>query len=95
MEEADFWPRLEHRLCHEFAGMPVEDQRRFWCDGFIPREYRVTGRRPRIVGKAWICIGNMQFEWDFTLHPRQIKSGQTNKIGTGLLCRKRWLAFVR
>lgn len=46
--------------------------RHLWCDGFIPSQYLVEDRVPRITGLAW--IGNMpnEEEWEFTLflsHP--------------------------
>jgi hypothetical protein len=75
MDEHEYWSRLEFRVCREFAGMPDGKLRNKWCDGFIPSQYLVTGRRPRIVGKAWICAGSQQAEWEFTLRlPRRIKS---------------------
>jgi hypothetical protein len=67
MSEADFWVRLEYRLCDEFAGMPERRLQYLWCDGFIPSQYLLDGHLPRVTGKAWICNGPRQAEWDFAL----------------------------
>jgi hypothetical protein len=67
MSEADFWVSLEYRLCSEFAGMPERRLQHLWCDGFIPSQYQLNDSRPRITGKAWICNGPLQDEWDFAL----------------------------
>ena len=72
MDEADYWLSLEYRLCHEFAGMPENHLRFLWCDGFIPEQYRLDGPSPQITGRAWICNGRRQQEWEFSLfltHP--------------------------
>ncbi len=67
MDEADYWVSLEYRVCREFAGMPERRLQFMWCDGFIPCEYILDGPPPRIVGRAWICYGQRQAEWKFTL----------------------------
>lgn len=68
MEEADFWPSLEYRVCHEIEGLKERAARRFWCDGFIPMIYDLGGRSPRIVGRVWMGIGpREQQEWEFFL----------------------------
>lgn len=67
MSEADFWARLEFRLCSEFAGLSGRRYRCFWCDGFIPIRYLLDDHIPQITGKAWICNGPSQDEWDFSL----------------------------
>jgi hypothetical protein len=67
MDEAEFWGRLEFRLCREFAGLPEGRYRNFWCDGFIPQQYFLDGPSPRITGRCWICNGDSQAEWDFAL----------------------------
>jgi hypothetical protein len=75
MDEADFWGSLEYRICHEFAGMRNFDLRHLWCDGFTPERYSLDGSEPRIVGRAWICYGQRQAEWKFTLFlPVPVKS---------------------
>ncbi|HBI41439.1 MAG TPA: hypothetical protein DDY78_01100 [Planctomycetales bacterium] len=75
MNEADFWARLEYRVCREFAGMPETHLRHLWCDGFIPEQYLLGDQAPRISGRAWICNGRRQAEWEFTLLlPRPVNS---------------------
>jgi hypothetical protein len=66
MTEREFWVGLEFRLCGEFAGLPERRYQYFWCDGFIPSQY-LDGPSPRVTGKAWICNGPAQDEWDFAL----------------------------
>lgn len=65
--ELDFWVNLEYRLCGEFAGMKTQRLRRYWCDGFIPNDYLLDDAKPRIEGRAWICDGDRQEEWEFSL----------------------------
>ena len=72
MSEDEFWVSLEFRVCREFAGMSQNHIRGLWCDGFESRRWSLDEPRPRIVGRAWICSGPRQAEWDFTLflpHP--------------------------
>ena len=75
MDETDYWVSLEYRLCREFAGMTNWNLRHLWCDGFIPERYHLGDSEPRITGCAWICHGERQEEWKFTLFlPRQFDS---------------------
>ena len=67
MDEKSFWVSLEFRLCGEFAGLSERRYQYFWCDGFIPSQYLLDDSSPRITGKAWICNGQRQAEWDFAL----------------------------
>src|SRR5581483_8690544 len=67
MDEVAFRVRLEYRVCGELAGMRERRLRTLWCDGLISGEYHLVGPRPRINGRAWICSGRHQEEWDFTL----------------------------
>jgi hypothetical protein len=67
VDEKRYWGSLEYRLCREFAGLPDRRYRYFWCDGFIPGQFILDDARPRITGKAWICNGPAQAEWDFAL----------------------------
>lgn len=67
MDEKSFWLALEFRIGDEFAGLPERRYQCFWCDGFIPSEYQLNAPMPRIRGKAFICNGNAQDEWDFAL----------------------------
>jgi hypothetical protein len=72
VEEGDYWASLEYRICREFAGMKDRNLLHFWCDGFIPERYHLDDLKPRITGRAWVCLGNRQEEWSFTLlllHP--------------------------
>jgi hypothetical protein len=47
--------------------MGDDSLRGVWCDGFVPRRYIFDDQRPRIVGRAWICRGPRQAEWEFIL----------------------------
>jgi hypothetical protein len=68
MTEADYWPRLEFRVCRELAGMEDKALRFLWCDGFIPEQYLLDDPTPRITGRAWIGTGpRRQEQWEFTL----------------------------
>ncbi len=68
MDESTFWICLEYRVCGELAGFAERDLRRLWCDGFIPEQYIFDDPSPRVLGRAWIGIGNWhQEEWKFTL----------------------------
>ena len=67
MTESEFWARLEFRVCDEFAGMPHNHLRFRWCDGFVPHEYQLDGLSPCVAGRTWICDGQKQEEWGFTL----------------------------
>jgi hypothetical protein len=72
MVESDYWVALEYRVCREFAGMPQNQLRCLWCDGFIPAQYLLDGPAPCIKGRAWICNGPKQDEWEFIVflnHP--------------------------
>jgi hypothetical protein len=75
MDEKDYWVALEFRVCREFAGMPDKYLSYHWCDGFSPGFYLLEDPPPRVTGKAWICNGPRQDEWDFTLFlPRPVSS---------------------
>jgi hypothetical protein len=65
--ETDYWAKLEFRVCREFARMEENALRFLWCDGFIPEEYLVDDPSPRITGRAWICNGPRQDQWEFAL----------------------------
>jgi hypothetical protein len=67
MEEAEFWGKLEYRICREFAGMRENRLRSLWCDGLIPVQYLLHEQSPRIEGRVWICKGSSQYEWTFTV----------------------------
>jgi hypothetical protein len=67
MTESDFWSHLEFLLCREFAGLPDNHLRFLWCDGFIPEQYILNDRSPRITGLAWIGDRPAQQQWSFSL----------------------------
>ena len=79
MNEATYWASLEYRVGREFAGMLDGRLRCLWCDGFLPEQYLLDDNRPRITGRAWICKGSQQEEWEFTfLLPNPV--GSLNEI---------------
>ena len=67
VDEKTFWICLEYRLCGEFAGLSDRRYRSFWCDGFEPINFLLDGASPRIIGRCWICKGNRQSKWKFSL----------------------------
>jgi hypothetical protein len=67
LDEADYWARLEYRVSREFEGMSERRLRSLWCDAFMPQHYLVSEPTPRIIGRALICDGPSQHEWEFTL----------------------------
>ncbi len=67
MDEADYWPSLEYRVTSELAGIKECVRLGLWCDGFIAHSYNFDSNLPCIQGVAWICPGQAQQEWRFTL----------------------------
>jgi len=67
MDEASYWEHLEFRVCAELAGIEECRRRGLWCDGFIPGQFDLKGDPPCIRGTAWVCPGEQQEAWDFTL----------------------------
>ncbi len=67
MNESEFWPALEYRICREFAGTQGGRDAGIWCDGLIPEEYLIALMEPKIIGRVWICKGSDQEEWKFVL----------------------------
>jgi hypothetical protein len=69
MNEADFWKRLEFRLCREILGLKEKNFHRYWCDGFIPDAFDTEGDRPTIKGWVWMGIieSSRQETWRFSL----------------------------
>jgi hypothetical protein len=67
MSEVDYWESLEFRVCHALREMPERRFQSLWCDGFIPNEYQINTASPRIIGEVWICNGQKQSKWGFTL----------------------------
>jgi len=94
--EGKYWVDLEYRICAEFAGMPERRLQYTWCDGLLPSQYLIDEHEPRIIGKAWICNGPIQYEWDFTLFLRRRFKSRDEIDWPSLLptCDKtRWLAL--
>jgi hypothetical protein len=67
VNEADFWLRLEYRVSREFGGMQENHRRFWWCDGFDPQQYFLDDATPRITGRACLCNGPREDDWEFTL----------------------------
>jgi hypothetical protein len=65
--ETEYWSVLERRLTRELAGMEDASRRFLWCDGFLPEEYALDNRPPRISGRVWIGNGRRQEQWTFVL----------------------------
>ncbi|GAA2473509.1 hypothetical protein [Winogradskya humida] len=66
MDEAEFWGRLEFRVCAEFRGFEDNGLRYLWCDGFEAEDYHLEGADPFIGGVMW-CGVTGQERWRFTL----------------------------
>jgi hypothetical protein len=58
VEEAEFWLRLEYRICAEFEGFEDNELRWYWCDGLDPDRYERHGGEWHISGRAWILTEN-------------------------------------
>lgn len=73
MNQAEYWARLEYRLCDELAGMEDKQLRALWCDGIVPQQFLLEEDVPRVVGYAWMATGSRkQDQWEFVLflpHP--------------------------
>ena len=54
MDEADFWPRLEWRVCRELAGVRDLQLRHWWCDGFLPDAFDADTVPERVTGRVYI-----------------------------------------
>lgn len=66
MDEAEYWTRLEYRICRELAGMRAGGLRDWWCDGFVPET--LDEGRGVFSGRVWMGRGGRDQEvWDFTL----------------------------
>lgn len=75
MDESQYWTNLEYRVTRELQGMRDNRVRFLWCDGFSAEEYLVSDVPPRINGRVWICGGQRQNEWTFTMAlPRAVSS---------------------
>ncbi len=96
INESEFWLRLEFRLGSEFAGMRNNHLRFLWCDGFTPQRYALDDDPLCITGQVWICSGQRQEEWEFTLFLPPALRSQGGIDWTTLLPPEnvtRWLAI--
>jgi hypothetical protein len=72
--EAEFFSRLEFRLCGEFAAVRPPDAPGLWCDGLIPKRWQLDANPSTISGAAYVGglpghdpIG-YQEKWGFVLN---------------------------
>jgi hypothetical protein len=86
MDEAEFWDRLEYRLCDALGSSPEREHHGLWCDGLIPEAHCFTANPPCIRGTAW--MGGLpgqgatyQEKWTFVL---------TLPVSAGSLDAVRW-----
>lgn len=96
MDEAEYWSSLEYRVCREFDGIEQCRALRLWCDGFIPFQYELDGELPSIRGVAWICPGQDQQRWEFTLRLNQQPASREDIVWDALLPAEgvtQWLAL--
>jgi hypothetical protein len=75
MTEAEYWSKLEFRICAELKGMSSREFSELWCDGVTAGAYLLDENPPRVCGHAWICCGSKQDEWRFELLlPHSVRS---------------------
>src|SRR5258707_732226 len=67
LTETDYFRHLEMRVSRELAGMRQRDLRNWWCDGFLPEKFVVTGNGCHVSGKVWIDNGRTQTLWNFVV----------------------------
>lgn len=68
MDEAEFWGRLEFRLCREFNTLERCRRLGLWCDGIYPKASVLDAPRFEIHGCAWIGLGpRRQHRWTFCM----------------------------
>lgn len=67
MDVKDFWTQLEFRVCREIDGLPGDDFRGLWCDGFIPDRCEICDGRMVVSGRVWMAWGSVQHQWVFML----------------------------
>jgi hypothetical protein len=71
--EADFFARLEYRLCGEFAVVRPLEAPGLWCDGLIPTHWQLDANPLTISGEAWVGglpghhAAGYQEKWSFVL----------------------------
>jgi len=69
LTEFEYFGHLEMRVSRELAGMRDWKLRSMSCDGFIPEDVHLVGRRCRISGSVWMAFGQeRQKYWSFALH---------------------------
>jgi hypothetical protein len=47
--------------------MRQRELRGWWCDGFIPEKFVVTGKGCHVSGQVWIDNGRTQTLWNFVV----------------------------
>jgi hypothetical protein len=68
VDEAEFWLRLEYRLCREFTGLADKKLRGIWCDGFLPEAFEIGAEGACVAGRVWVGRGGRdQEQWRFFL----------------------------
>lgn len=68
MNEMEFWETLEFRVCRELERNADPKLAGWWCDGFIPEEFKLESGRIQVSGLAWMGFGRAeQEEWTFLL----------------------------
>lgn len=68
MTESDFFNLLRGRVSRELAGMRERKLRSWWCDGFTPEKFVVTGNGSHVSGRVWMDPGDgNQAPWNFVL----------------------------
>jgi hypothetical protein len=71
--EAEFFSRLEYRLCGEFRTEPPPEAPGLWCDGLIPKRWQFGADPSTISGDAWEAglpghdSAGYQEKWGFVL----------------------------
>lgn len=66
MDEAEFWLRLEGRICRELQGFADRRLRYWWCDGLDPERFELGDGESGVSGRAWFGPDG-QDNWRFTL----------------------------
>ena len=68
MTETEYYGHLEFRVSSELAGMRERELRAWWCDGFLPEKFVVTGSGSHVAGRVWMDAGaGGQQLWNFVL----------------------------
>jgi hypothetical protein len=99
LTEADFWARLEFRLCREFDGYEEWRKLGLWCDGIYAGLVALDSSPQVIEGEAWIGLGpRNQERWSFRLTLPERVDRRSEIEWTGLLPADdvtRWLSVDR